>query len=155
MLTCPPYLLNAHLLPWKVLGHRVEVRDLTGDTHSVLMYPEAGQLDYSKLRCGNTLFIRYAHRCFFSDLSSEAIKVEDLNMVHIVEASLDSLLYLSGAWCRGAAASAAAGSRHPAAAHAMEACLRPCLSYHVYTQAPCAPPAGSASSLLVTPTTHT
>jgi hypothetical protein len=31
-----------------------------------------------QLRVGHTVFIRYASRCFFSDLSTEAIKVEDL-----------------------------------------------------------------------------
>lgn len=81
-----------------VLGHRVEVRDMAGETHSIMFYPEAGHLDMSLLRTGHTIFIRYAHRCFFSDLSSEAIKVEDLNMVHVVPADLDSLLYVSGAF---------------------------------------------------------
>lgn len=31
-----------------------------------------------QLKVGNTIFVRYATRCYFSDLSTEAIKVEDL-----------------------------------------------------------------------------
>ena len=56
---------------------RVEVRDLSGDVHSVLFYPDSGTgfFDFSELRNGCTLCIRYAQRCFFSDLATEAIKV--------------------------------------------------------------------------------
>ncbi len=31
-----------------------------------------------QLVVGNTVFVRYAARCYFSDLATEAIKVEDL-----------------------------------------------------------------------------
>lgn len=56
---------------------RVEVRDLSGEIHSVLFYPEAGtsRFSFRDLRAGCTLCIRYAQRCFFSDLATEAIKV--------------------------------------------------------------------------------
>ena len=56
---------------------RVEVRDLSGEIHSVLFYPEAGtsRFSFRDLRVGCTLCIRYAQRCFFSDLATEAIKV--------------------------------------------------------------------------------
>lgn len=30
-----------------VLGHRVEVRDITGAVHSIMFYPTSGRLDYS------------------------------------------------------------------------------------------------------------
>lgn len=78
-----------------VLGHRVEVRDVFGDTKSVLFYPENGTFDFSLLRTGNTLFIRYAQRCCFSDLMTEAIKIEDLDFVKVIETNLDTLLYMS------------------------------------------------------------
>lgn len=84
---------------------------MTGAVHSIMFYPTAGRLDYSQvgatascacitasngqgpgghvscpdgslqLKVGNTVFIRYATRCFFSDLATEAIKVEDLKLV--------------------------------------------------------------------------
>lgn len=54
-----------------MLGHRVEVRDISGAVHSVLFYPTGGLFDFGELRAGSTLFVRYAQRCFFSDLSTE------------------------------------------------------------------------------------
>ena len=59
-------------------SHRVEVRDLSGDTKSVLFYPDPGLIGafrFTDLRAGCTICIRYAQRCFFSDLATEAIKV--------------------------------------------------------------------------------
>lgn len=53
----------------------MEVRDVHGEIRSVLFYPESGGLDFSQLRAGHTLFIRYAQRIHFADLSTEAIKV--------------------------------------------------------------------------------
>lgn len=35
-------------------------------------------LTCAQLKAGNTIFVRYASRVFFSDLATEAIKVEDL-----------------------------------------------------------------------------
>jgi len=78
-----------------VLGHRVEVRDMSGATHSIMFYPTAGGLDFGQLKMGNTIFVRYATRCFFSDLATEAIKVEDLNFVKVIPLNLDSLVYMS------------------------------------------------------------
>ena len=43
--------------------------------HSILFFPTSGSLDMSGLRTGATVFVRYAMRCFFSDLATEAIKV--------------------------------------------------------------------------------
>ena len=58
---------------------RVEVRDLYGDIKSVLFYPpdlvSVGEFRFTDLKAGCTLFIRYAQRCYFSDLATEAIKV--------------------------------------------------------------------------------
>eukprot|EP00798_Chlamydomonas_sp_ICE-L_P020607 gene20607-27407_t len=97
-------IVNADLSQLAVLGHRVEVRDVSGDVHSVLFYPVAGKedlldnlelqvgstifilpdlLDYSELQVGSTIFIRYAQRCYFSDLSTEALKVEDPSFVKL------------------------------------------------------------------------
>ncbi|GIL63911.1 hypothetical protein Vafri_17919 [Volvox africanus] len=76
-----------------MLGHRVEVRDVTGSVHSVLFFPTSGNLNMEDLRVGHTVFIRYAMRCFFSDLATEAIKVEDLNFVKVIAMNLDTLLY--------------------------------------------------------------
>ncbi|KAG2489446.1 hypothetical protein HYH03_012082 [Edaphochlamys debaryana] len=76
-----------------VLGHRVEVRDVTGSVHSILFFPTSGSLDMDQLRTGHTVFVRYAMRCFFSDLATEAIKVEELNFVKVIAMNLDTLLY--------------------------------------------------------------
>ncbi|KAG2454263.1 hypothetical protein HYH02_001295 [Chlamydomonas schloesseri] len=76
-----------------VLGHRVEVRDVTGSVHSILFFPTSGSLDMGALRTGATVFVRYAMRCFFSDLATEAIKVEELNFVKVIPMNLDTLLY--------------------------------------------------------------
>ncbi|GAX78531.1 hypothetical protein CEUSTIGMA_g5971.t1 [Chlamydomonas eustigma] len=83
-----------------VLGHRVEVRDLSGNIHSILFYPEpstVGFFQFDELQTGCTIFIRYAQRCFFSDLATEAIKVEDMNFVKIIGCNLDTLMYVSQA----------------------------------------------------------
>jgi hypothetical protein len=42
-----------------------------------------------QLKAGHTVFVRYASRVFFSDLATEAIKVEDLKWVNV------GLLHLS------------------------------------------------------------
>jgi hypothetical protein len=36
-----------------------------------------------QLKAGHTVFVRYASRVFFSDLATEAIKVEDLKWVNV------------------------------------------------------------------------
>ena len=51
--------------------NRVEVRDIAGETTSVLFGNEAGSLDFRELRVGSTLYVRYAAKCFFSDLSTQ------------------------------------------------------------------------------------
>ncbi|MEW5298096.1 MAG: hypothetical protein WDW36_001254 [Sanguina aurantia] len=78
-----------------MLGNRVEVRDVSGERHSILFFPTSGTLDFTQLQSGATLFIRYASRVFFSDLSTEAIRVEDLDMVKIIPFSFDTLLAVS------------------------------------------------------------
>jgi hypothetical protein len=50
--------------------HRVEVRDLTGHCNSVLFSPDQ-HLDYSQLRRGATVFVRYAAKAYFSDLMTQ------------------------------------------------------------------------------------
>ncbi|KAI8467224.1 MAG: hypothetical protein J3K34DRAFT_431261 [Monoraphidium minutum] len=74
--------------------NRCEVRDITGETSSVL-FGEAGGMDFRQLRAGRTLFVRYACKCFFSDLATQVLKVEDLSMVKVVDAPPDLLLSLS------------------------------------------------------------
>lgn len=91
-------IVNDSLSQMAVLGHRVEVRDATGAVKSIMFYPASGWLDFSQLRVGHTVFVRYATRCFFSDLATEAIKVEDLNYVKIIPLSLDILMYISQAF---------------------------------------------------------
>jgi hypothetical protein len=88
-------IVNDALSQMPNFGNRVEVRDMYGDVRSVLFYPEAGSFDFSLLRTGHTLFIRYAQRCVFSDLMTEAIKVEDLSYVKVIPQPLDALLIIS------------------------------------------------------------
>jgi hypothetical protein len=80
------------------LGHRVEVRDVFGDVRSILFYPTNGTLDFRMLKSGHTVFIRYASRVFFSDLATEALKVEDLDLCCIIPCGMDILYSLSHAY---------------------------------------------------------
>lgn len=80
------------------LGYRVEVRDVFGDVRSILFFPTTGNLDLGMLKNGHTVFIRYATRVFFSDLATEAIKVEDLDLCCIIPCSLDILHSMSNAY---------------------------------------------------------
>lgn len=88
-------IVNDSLSQMPVLGNRVEVRDVTGDVHSILFFPTAGTLNMADLKTGHTVFVRYAHRCYFSDLSTEALKIENLNFVKVIAMNLDTLLYTS------------------------------------------------------------
>jgi len=78
-----------------VLGNRVEVRDASGAIHSIMFYPTSGTFNFSLLKAGHTIFVRYASRVFFSDLATEAIKVDDLNFVKAIPLNLDALMYVS------------------------------------------------------------
>jgi len=51
--------------------NRCEVRDITGETASVLFGQDSGLMDFRELRVGATLFVRYACKCYFSDLSTQ------------------------------------------------------------------------------------
>jgi hypothetical protein len=51
--------------------NRCEVRDITGETSSVLFASEGGGLHFGELRTGATLFVRYACKCYFSDLATQ------------------------------------------------------------------------------------
>lgn len=117
--------------------NRCEVRDITGETASVLFGDaNARGFDFASLRAGATLFVRYASKCYFSDLSTQVLKAEDVAMVKVVDAPLDLLLALSqhyyGDRARCAACKCAlppAGALHwcggcDAAAYCGEACLR-------------------------------
>lgn len=75
--------------------NRCEVRDITGETASVLFGQENGIMDFRELRAGAALFVRYACKCYFSDLSTQVLKVEDLNMVKVIQTPPDILLSLS------------------------------------------------------------
>lgn len=50
--------------------HRIEVRDITGQCHSILFSPDQ-QLDYWQLKIGSTVFVRYAAKAYFSDLMTQ------------------------------------------------------------------------------------
>jgi len=50
--------------------HRVEVRDITGHCNSILFTPDE-HLDWSRLRKGSTVFVRYAAKAYFSDLMTQ------------------------------------------------------------------------------------
>lgn len=76
--------------------NRCEVRDITGETASVLFGQDGGAaMAFHELRAGATLFVRYACKCYFSDLSTQVLKVEDLSMAKVIPAPLDVLLSLS------------------------------------------------------------
>jgi hypothetical protein len=49
----------------------VEVRDINGDTASILFTPEASAFPYATLTQGATVFVRYAAKCYFSDLMTQ------------------------------------------------------------------------------------
>lgn len=52
--------------------NRCEVRDITGETTSCLFGDNnAGLFNFRDLRAGSTLFVRYACKCYFSDLSTQ------------------------------------------------------------------------------------
>jgi hypothetical protein len=51
--------------------NRCEVRDITGETASVLFGNDAGVFDFRDLRVGASLFVRYACKCYFSDLATQ------------------------------------------------------------------------------------
>jgi hypothetical protein len=87
----PPSLLAAHhasdtATPWKQIAdffHRVEVRDVFGEQASVLFNPGEMTFNPHSLKVGSTLFVRYAQKCFFSDMSTEVLKVDDTAMVKV------------------------------------------------------------------------
>ncbi|KAF8072789.1 hypothetical protein HT031_000449 [Scenedesmus sp. PABB004] len=85
--------------------HRVEVRDLTGTSASVLFTPDQ-RMNYGQLRRGCTLFVRYAAKAYFSDLITQVIKVEDCAYVKVIPRPLDDLMMLS-AWYFGGSTCAA------------------------------------------------
>eukprot|EP00775_Hariotina_reticulata_P005631 gene5631-5870_t len=74
--------------------HRVEVRDITGHCNSILFTPDE-HLDWSRLRRGSTVFVRYAAKAYFSDLMTQVIKVDDCSYVKIISRSMDDLVMLS------------------------------------------------------------
>lgn len=49
-----------------------------------------------QLKAGHTIFVRYASRCYFSDLATEAIKVEDLNYVSHMPSTCGTCRRLAG-----------------------------------------------------------
>lgn len=75
--------------------HRVEVRDITGETASILFSPDQGSLDFRQLQTGSTVFVRYATKCYFSDLMTQVLKVENLDFVKVIACGLDMLLCFS------------------------------------------------------------
>lgn len=127
-------------------GNRVEVRDMYGDVRSVLFYPESGHFDFRLLKTGNTLFLRYAQRCVFSDLMTEAIKVEDLSFVKVIPKHLDLLLYVSGIYFERAGNCSACGQQLLApgclptkcsTCQVASYCSQQCMANHVQHHSPC------------------
>jgi hypothetical protein len=125
--------------------HRVEVRDATGQSCSVLFGDGAaagasgsgggGGFDFASLVAGRTLFVRYATKFYFSDLTTQVLRVEDAGFVKVVDCGIDALLSLgqyylsSGAGSGGGAAAPAStcmscGGAIGAAAQAQAHALR-------------------------------
>lgn len=79
--------------------NRVWVKDIEGNTNiSAAFYPEPEQsrmfFDFTALRNGHTLCIRYAEQHFFLDLTV-GFRVETLAFVKVIKCSLDTLLEIS------------------------------------------------------------
>lgn len=124
--------------------NRCEVRDITGEPASVLFGGDGGAggggggLDFGALRVGATLFVRYACKCYFSDLSTQVLKVEDLSMAKVIAAPLDVLLALSQHYYGGRDRCAGCHSALPAAGalawcdgcHAAAYCSEACRGRH-------------------------
>lgn len=119
--------------------HRVEVRDATGCGASVLFGDGAAgnngggrggsgssSFDFSDLVAGRTLFVRYATKFYFSDLTTQVLRVEDAGFVKVIDCGVDALLslgqyYLSPPVLPSAAPGIAAGGQQPSAGGA--ACM--------------------------------
>ena len=123
-----------------VLGHRVEVRDLAGDIRSILFYPDenASYFDWQQLKAGSTIFIRYAQRCFFSDLATEAIKCEDPAFVKVIPASIDTLLWISQSFgsqtcqaCNGSLSNLGGSVTKCESCHVASYCSQQCCISHM------------------------
>jgi hypothetical protein len=87
--------------------HRVEVRDATGCGASVLFGDGAAAgasggggdgsghgFDFGDLVAGRTLFVRYATKFYFSDLTTQVLRVEDAGFVKVIDCGIDALLSL-------------------------------------------------------------
>lgn len=121
--------------------NRVEVRDITGETVSVLFGDaNARGFDFAGLRAGATLFVRYASKCYFSDLATQVLKAEDVAMVKVLSAPLDLLLSLSQYYYGDRGRCAACKSALPAAGalnwcrgcDAAAYCSEGCLQRHAH-----------------------
>lgn len=75
--------------------HRVEVRDISGESTSVLFSSDEYSFDFRRLKCGSTVFVRYAAKCYFSDLMTQVLKVDDMDFVKVISQPLDILLCFS------------------------------------------------------------
>ena len=121
--------------------HRVEVRDASGHCASVLFgdgaaagaaggngSPAAGGFDFSDLVAGRTLFVRYATKFYFSDLTTQVLRVEDPGFVKVIDCGVDALLslgqyYLSTPGVGGAGGGAGLAGGGSAAAAAGLPCM--------------------------------
>lgn len=102
-------IIDAALSQMADFFHRIEVRDITGQCHSILFSPDQ-QLDYWNLKRGSTVFVRYASKAYFSDLMTQVIKVEDCSFVMVIPRGMDELVMLSQ-WYFGARSSCSACRR--------------------------------------------
>ncbi|XP_013774239.1 uncharacterized protein LOC111083001 isoform X2 [Limulus polyphemus] len=86
---------EVHAKPLLLLRQSVWVRDLEGnDNIHVAFYPETGTFDYSDLKVGNTLCVRYAERHHFLDFTA-GLRLEQLDFVMVIPTSLKTLLEIS------------------------------------------------------------
>jgi hypothetical protein len=120
--------------------HRVEVRDITGETTSVLFSADEYSFDYRKLRCGHTVFVRYASKCYFSDLMTQVLKVDDMDFVKVISQPLDTLLCFSSFYygmpnrclgCAGDISSSTSGRCSCEHCGAANYCSHPCKQRHM------------------------
>lgn len=74
------------------LRHRLHVRDREGLELPICFYLSSGDtLDTSRLKTGNTIFVRYARQHWFLDLS-EGLRIEDTAFVYVVPYSLSAII---------------------------------------------------------------
>ncbi|KAF9355113.1 hypothetical protein BGX26_006988 [Mortierella sp. AD094] len=73
------------------LRHRLIVKDREGTELPVSFYLSFfDMMDTTHLKTGNTIFVRYAEKHYFLDMT-EGLRVEDTSFVHVVPLSLSTI----------------------------------------------------------------